>query len=286
MNTYFNYFLSLFVFILSTNVCLGSRLLLQKEINNICIEEGIKVYKKINKNWRYPPRNEKKSIKSRYWKIIPVKRGEKNSPLPTFVLKAKTYPMNIGDTLEDLISKPALVECNLALEITKLLCLRKILGPNVFEQYCAGYYKMQEKKKWNVKLFFPGLSDNFLKTCTGESIPGSFAYQTNIRLYIIYKNGSDQGVNLLVVGKKKYIGFEENLFKKGPQSLSKIEEYLFHSFLKTDDVEKHPDEHAILCLSLRQKPEKFFVQRKEFQKSSSLYQVFDAKLIYRLMRQV
>ncbi|HUX79556.1 MAG TPA: hypothetical protein VMW10_07450, partial [Alphaproteobacteria bacterium] len=185
----------------------------QKKINDVVVSTATKVYEKINTNWHYVDPHSQMQTESTMWEPkwivgLSLIDGEKQETrIPTLILK--TSPDKLIEALEDLITKPASLECTIALTTAKIFCLREILGQDYFNRYTTAFYRLLETREdWDVEQFFHELPLQFLTNLEGKAIPGSITYVTNIPLYPYFKpHGNGRGSNLICTGLDHYLGF-------------------------------------------------------------------------------
>ena len=257
----------------------------QKKINEKVNETALKTYQKINSNWTYVKPNEEMSVDSPYWEAKWIMgesyEGKKQKTrIPTLVLK--TSPDKIEEALEDLINKPASLECTIALNTAKLFCIKEILnefGKNTFTGFSTIFYNLlDETEGWSIEQFFHELPEQFLTRVEGKEIPGSICYITNIPDYGYYKpNGNGRGSNVFCMKNNQYLGFS-SIYKKGPQSLETIVNQDRDLFLDTQDVERGQESHSILSKQLKETKGLFEeLRQKEQKKNCNFHIIFDAK---------
>jgi len=256
----------------------------QNEINGIVISTATKVYEDINKNWRYVAPEAQMHTDSKMWEpqwimgesIVEGKRQK--TKIPTLVLKAS--PEKLMEALEELIKKPASLECTIALTTAKIFSLREILGEKYFNLYAVSFYKLLETTEgWTAEQFFHELPLQFLKSKEGTAIPGSITYITNIPQYGEFKpTGNGRGSNVFSVAKNQYLGFSA-IYKTGPQSLEIIESQDLALFVKKEDVEKDNEKHEKISQMLTSNKDLFIQARRNAQKKVDFYQFFDLQEI-------
>lgn len=120
-----------------------TRLNTQQKINEQVTHTAKKVFQKINENWKYPPavdKDKKMSTKSPFWEPVWVEGKAQIggaeaviTNIPT--LRFKGDPSKLKEALEDLINKPAELECTIALRTVMIFSLYEILGPTFFVPY-------------------------------------------------------------------------------------------------------------------------------------------------------
>ncbi len=260
-------------------------------INVVVIATAKEVYQKINENWTYvaPGRQSAMSTASTMWNPkwingLSLVDGEKKETLiPTLVLKAS--PKKLTSALNDLIAKPASLECTIALTTVKIFCLSKILGKKRFERYATGFYKeLQRNPKYTVEDFFHELPLQFLTQIEDKAIPGSITYITNIPQYPLFKpNGNGKGSNVFCTGDDQYLGFSA-IYKPGPQPLETIEAQDLALFIKQEDVEKKEEQHKSLSQVFKTHSQLFTITRRKEQGKVEFYQFFDLKEIDKFCR--
>jgi hypothetical protein len=259
----------------------------QSDVNHIVVSTAEKVYKSINQHWTYAKagEGEKLSTTSAFWTKKNIKGKLNNNRLleeckniPTLILN--TTPDKIIEALEDLISKPASLECTIALTTTKIFCLKELLGREAFCRYASAFYKaIETSDTWKVEEFFHELPLQFIARGQGKAIPGSIVYITNIPLYSHFKPfGNGTGSNVFCTAEDGYIGFSA-IYKNGHQCLEKIESQDFNLFVQPNDVEKNHDQHAKICNTLNF--DSFVKIRRKAQEKEAIniYQIFDFKEI-------
>ena len=271
-------FIALSIFLLSFHTSVSAMELeiedknhiLQQKINTIVGSTAQQTYEKINTNWTYVAPNDEMSIDSKFWHATWIKGdgfllGEKQQiNLPTVILK--TTPENIFEALEDLINKPASLECTIALTTAKIFCMKKILGDDWFKLYATHFYQLLDSTEgWSTDQFFHELPLQFIAQVEGKPKPGSLTYITNLSCYGKYKpNGNGRGSNVFCVGDNQYIGFS-GMYSNGPQTLEVIEEQDLKLLCDTQDVERGHIAHTDICKSLIESKGLFQHLRREEQ---------------------
>lgn len=265
---------------------------LQKKINDKVCVRAQEVYEKINKNWTYVPSRGKMSTDSKFWEATWIRgeaiiSGEKQEVnLPTLILK--TSPDNITEALDDLINKPASLECTIALTTAKIFCMKDILEEmkkGGFKVYANSFHKaLSATEGWTTDQFFHELPLQFTTQVNGNTKPGSIGYISNVPFYEDFKpNGNGRGSNVFCVKDNECIGFCD-LYKKGPQSLEVIEKQDFELFCNTQDVERDHEEHGELCQMFRKEEGLFERFRREEQRINyNFHVIFDAQKFIELM---
>lgn len=257
----------------------------QERTDNIVCPTAKYVCKKINKdkNWTYPPAGKKIYIESPYWEAkwiistVMISGEIKKSKCPTLILK--TSPDQIIEAMDDLINKPALLECTIARNTAQIFCMKNIMGSLAFKKYATHFYKMLgETEGWSTDQFFHELPEQFLTKVNGKERPGSMAYITNLPCYGRFKpNGNGRGSNVFCVGDNKYVGFS-GIYKNGPQSLEVIEAQDFEFLCDTQDVERDHEEHSNICKPLIENKGLFeLFRREEQEKNCNFHWIFDAE---------
>lgn len=129
----------------------------QLEINEIVISTAKEVYGKINQNWKYLDNADQLSTTSTMWELTWINGHE-----PTLVLKSPIK--ELPNALDDLINKPASLECSIALKTTMISCLRKILKDDAFMVYATIVYEnLQSDPERKVENFFHDLAMDFVR---------------------------------------------------------------------------------------------------------------------------
>lgn len=182
-----------------------------------------------------------------------IEGRKEKTRVPTLVLK--TSPENLISALEDLIAKPAVVECTIALTTAKIFCLREILGEEHFNFYATCFYKLLARREdWTVEQFFHELPLQFLTTVVGKVIPGSITYITNIPVYPHFKpNGNARGENVFCTARNEYLGFST----MGPQPMDVLEDEALQAFITEEDVERDLSQFREITQIFNTDPEKF-----------------------------
>lgn len=273
-----------FIFILST-FTINAIHANQDDVNAIVCTSAEDTYQKINKNWQYVDANNTLSTESTFWEPKWINTNNNTNggvgSLPTLILK--TDPNNIVEALIDLISKPASLECTIALTTTKILALKEILGEDKFIDYAIKFYNILNHTSLSSITsdeFFHELPVQFITSFEGNPIPGSIAYLTNLDKYALIKpNGNSRGLNVLCINPNQYIAFD-HIFENGPQDDETIRQDQFESFCEESDVENNKEFHTKLCTMFNQNADMFFnlVQHQQ-NKNFNFYQLFDEKKI-------
>ncbi|MBA3814433.1 MAG: hypothetical protein H0X26_08130 [Alphaproteobacteria bacterium] len=258
----------------------------QQGINKKVCASASNTYQKINNNWNYVAPNDKMSIDSPFWEakwIVAetlVSGVKQRTSAPTLILK--TSPDTIVEALEDLINKPAALECTIALTTAKIFSMKEILdelGEDIFKGYTTHFYQMLRKTKgWTTDQFFHELPEQFLRTRGGKEIPGSICYITNLGCYRDFKpTGNAAGSNVFCTGENQYMGFS-GIYKNGPKSLEIIEKQDLELFCSLKDVQKNPEEHQAMCQKLKETEGLFeTLRRAEQAEYCNFHIIFDAK---------
>lgn len=263
----------------------------QKEINNIVATSAEETYKSINENWTYIPagKNQKPSTSSDYWqaKFIPqtvILNGEEAmANLPTLLFKGR--PEDFAANLDDLVSKPAVLECTTALTAVKIIALKDIMGDDVFLEYVSYFKEEMTKRNWPADHFFSELPELFLKDDRIEKAEtGHMTYISNLFYYSHFKrNGNSRGFNVVQVAQNSYLSFGD-FFKEGPATFETIRDHNRAEFCQTTDVEHNHAHHARICDVIKSSPDQFNRDYESSQKNNpTLY--FDAGYINEFMRE-
>jgi hypothetical protein len=139
----------------------------QEEANKTVVNEALRVYEIINKNWTYPAFKAPIHVESSYWKCEAiVGKAEVGREIKTAAMPSLTFQGKIGELekgLHDLINSPASVDCLIALGIVKIFCLKELLG-EFFEEYATNLYKHLENDNGENKTneFFYALPKPFI----------------------------------------------------------------------------------------------------------------------------
>lgn len=255
------------------------------DISAIVSQAALEVYHKINKNWTYLGRDGVLKVESPYWTAgwqhVTTTIGAQEQQTRCATLMLKCDPRDVTATLEDLINKPAEVECTVALTTAKIFILKKLLGEDKFKNYAVDFYnELIVREGWSTNDFFHELPLQFMKKIEGKEQPGSIAYITNLSDYTLFKpTGHFAGENLVCVGDNQYIGFGD-MYKEGQQSLEEIEAEGFRQFCRLDDVERPHQDHQLLSQWFGENPEEFKKWRREEQEANyNFHFVFDAEAI-------
>lgn len=264
----------------------GAKLLRpQSQINETVCSIAQDVYQTINRNWTYVQPQTTISVNSPFWEAKWLdgkgflEGQEKTARFATLVLKTK--PERIIEALDDLINKPAVVECTTAVTTAKIFCMKALLGEQRFKGYAKAFYFLLGKKEgWTTDQFFHELPLQFLQRMNGDAVPGSVAYITNLQSYRVIKpNGNSMGFNVICLNNDRYISFGR-IFKDGPQPLEAIEQYDLERFCDHKDVEQEHEEHIRICQNLKKKPTLFskarYIDQKEY---FDFYWIFDAQKV-------
>ncbi|MBS0186297.1 MAG: hypothetical protein JSS34_08220 [Proteobacteria bacterium] len=246
----------------------------QAEAKDIVISTTEKVYAQINRNWHYVPAglNQMKT-ESAFWE--PKWVNIEGISAPTLILQ--TSPETLMDALQDLIKKPALLECTIALTTVKIFCLRELFGPDQFNHYATEFFKiLQDDLTFKTEDFFHELPNQFLTRVQGESaIPGSITYITNLPNYASFKpQGNARGSNVVCTAPSQYLGFSA-IYRTGPQSIVVIESQDLDLYCDPTDVERNHEEHARLSKIFKRTPSLFVESRRKAQQEIDFYQFFD-----------
>ncbi|MBX9786755.1 MAG: hypothetical protein K2Y08_05395 [Alphaproteobacteria bacterium] len=263
----------------------------QSDINNVVSSTTKRVYAKINANWTYVPpgKGMKMSAESTMWDplwidgLTFVDGMKQEARVPTLVLKAS--PVNLIGALEDLIAKPASVECKIALTTAKIFCLREILGEEHFNLYTTCFYKLlATREDWTVEQFFHELPLQFLTTVKGKAIPGSITYITNILMYDVFKpHGNAQGENVFCTDQNEYLGFGTT-YGMGPQPIETLEAEALRTFCTEEDLEGDINQFKRVTQKFDASPETFFQMRRITQDKIDSYQFFNLEEINNFMK--
>jgi hypothetical protein len=262
----------------------------QSDINTIVSSTAKRVYAKINANWTYVPPGQgmKMSTESTMWDSLWIDGlsfvdGKKEQTrVPTLVLKAS--PENLIGALEDLIAKPAIVECTIALTTAKIFCLREILREEHFNLYATCFYKLlATREDWTVEQFFHELPLQFLTTAEGKSIPGSITYITNIPMYDVFKpHGNAKGENVFCTGLGEYLGLGTT-YGMGPQPIDILEAEALRTFCTEEDLEGDLGQFRKITQKFDASPETFFQMRRIAQDKFDFHQFFNLEEINNFM---
>lgn len=241
------------------------------------------VYQKINKNWTYVPPHTEMNVASAFWEPKWLDGtglvGGKEVKVRGASLILKTSPENIIEALDDLINKPATVECTIALDTVKIFCMKALLGKKVLQQYAISLYDLLSRTEgYSTAQFFHELPFQFITQLNGPPIPGSIAYITNVPAYADVKpNGNSRGFNAICVSKNQYISFGK-IFKNGAQPLEEIEKYDLEKFCAPEGVEQFREEHQRISQLIRENKGLFEeMRRKEQEEHYNFYWIFDAQ---------
>ncbi len=258
----------------------------QLAVNEIVAAMSQKVYAKINENWQYPKPHRRLYTDSYHWDVRNVQRrtfidgGLDNVSVSTMVLMGSEDKLD--EALIDLISRPATLECGIALVTVKLCCLRALLGREHFKSYARAFNAViQNHQHLGPDDFFHEFGMQFLKRGLGVTTPGSLCYIANIPHYSQIKpHGNGTGSNLICTSINTYIGFSD-IYKSGPQPLDVIQEQDFHLFLQTDDVERYGDGHRQLSECFRLFPQTFVHMHLNAQEPYNFHMIFDLTTLER-----
>ncbi len=263
----------------------------QQEINDIVTSTAKRVYRQINKNWTYAAPGQKMKTGSEFWVPAQTEDCIRTSAggtqlVSVHTLLLKTDPYKLIEALEDLIQKPAALECTIALTTVEIFCLRELLGPR-FNAYAVELYTItQTHSTWRPDQFFHELPRQFLTFVKEKAIPGSITYIANIPAYTLFKpKGNARGDNVFCTGEGQYLGFDE-MYAMGPRCLTDIVDRDLESFIRTDDLEqllniessratKYYEAHSQLCQKYRQTPGLFACEHRKAQSKIISYQFFD-----------
>lgn len=256
----------------------------QKAINMCVASTATKAYGLMNTNWSYAAPGEKLTTTSPYWEATYIKgRSLQNgvqieSSIPTLILKTK--PDNLMEALDNLVTKPASLECTIALSTAKILALREILGKKYFHNFASSFYNLLKRTpNASVEEFFHELPLQFIKTIPGKAIPGSIGYITNIPHYSTFKPGGNaRGDNLFCVNDDAYQCFYPSE-KGGLDSLAELEAHYFEEFAKPEDVECEHAKHAKIAELFKTTPDLFHNTRRKAQENLNFHQIFDKEEI-------
>ncbi|MBY0293098.1 MAG: hypothetical protein K2W92_07425 [Alphaproteobacteria bacterium] len=223
----------------------------QENINNIIKRTAIETYSKINENWEYPSLNNNYVIKteSSMWTLEIDKEGIEVPCLNTDI-------KDIIPALDELINRPATLECSVALKVVQINSIRNILGDINFIYYATDIFnrmkKMKEKDKDFNYTFFMELPSMFYDRCGSLGI-GSFCYIKNMKEYPHFKpKGTARGYNMICVGQDQFISFSE-MCKTGPKNKGEFITELHNSFLEeTDVLENRLDQFREFCLNKKE----------------------------------
>lgn len=293
------------------STCQVPQTLDQDKINAIVSPTAERVFGSINKNWTYVEAGQGKRMHTESSKWTPLRTkgfgnvgGKKEviftqvptllfTPLGSQSLKdealtddAFTEAVTFNaeefiEALEDLIAKPAALECTIALMVVKIFCLKELLGPEQFKRYTSAFYMQMLKSGWKKEEFLCELPRQFLTEAKGEesSPPGSFTYITNLFKYGHFKpSGNMRGSNVVCISQDRYIGFS-SIYREGPQPLAAIEAQDFAGFMKQDDVEKDHERHSKTRKMFEENPGRFVTLRRHEQRKINFYLFFDLELI-------
>ena len=104
----------------------------QSHVNAVVDLTAEDTLSKINNIWSYADFKEEQTTTSKFWKTKKIRikanvLGKSEERLFT-TLVLTTSPAEIIDALEDLITKPAALECTIALTTVKLFCMKNVMG--------------------------------------------------------------------------------------------------------------------------------------------------------------
>jgi hypothetical protein len=160
---------------------------------------------------------------------------------------------DIIPALDELINRPATLECAVALKVVQILSIRNIMGDINFIYYATDIFnrmqKMKERNKNFNHTFFMELPSMFYDRAGSLGI-GSFCYIKNMKEYPNFKpKGTARGYNMVCLGQDQFISFSE-ICKTGPKNKEEFINELHNSFLEEKDVlENKLDLFREFCLN-------------------------------------
>lgn len=257
----------------------------QKTVDYIVAETAKQVYKKINSNWTYPEHFGGFSTESDYFDTVKIKVGNYKIGMLKRTKKEGTYK----EAIQDLINKPAKLECLTASAVATIASYISILGEVNFEKVVK-YYDAKIAPKFNVspdEKFFT-LRRLFIQTkdLSKECPKGHIWGFSNVHNYFDFKpNGYSSNHNVICVGKDKYYGFSPEFFKNGPRSEKKISLMLREKFVSDKGVlQNRKKEHARLARRYKKNYKAFRSSCLKAQRKKTQY--INTQIIDNVMRSV
>lgn len=153
----------------------------------------------------------------------------------------------LTDTLEDLMTQPAIIECSMAQNVVTAVC-----GGKMVNDYCAELEVKEKAPVLGTNHAEYDILSPFVCSCdpfslTGNAALGSFGYISNVDNYFdFHPHGLAAGFNVACVGRNEeglplFIGFdpEQKLFSK-PRTFAEVQSYLYEQFLQPLDTRYSP----------------------------------------------
>ena len=149
--------------------------------------------------------------------------------------------ISLGDAFEDLLNKPAVIECTMTQAVVIAMCANKILDPHLARLDSVGKKPVLSapmgENEVNIFSLFTKKSTPF--SLEGNAPLGSFGYITNIDHYHSFQpHGLAAGFNVACVGRNNqglplFMGFDpdKELFDL-PRTFAEVQRFLYQETLK------------------------------------------------------
>lgn len=193
-------------------------------------ETATRVYAQMNERWAYPTDEAPCGSDSPFW--ITPEGCYLLCPNEIYMAQhASGASFDFCAAYDSLLALPARVECRIAAQMAKTMCVREILGDALFNTLARQIWndatRLEERATFFAELshtfWFPGE----YRECR---LVGRGFYVANLADYKSrYPYGSYQGHNLMGVGHNKMVGFGE-IFKDGPVTRTKVLEDLHGAY--------------------------------------------------------
>ena len=189
-----------------------------------------RVYGQMNERWTYPTQDAPFGSESAFWK--PVEGTYRLCLDASYMAKRSNgAPYDFCAAFDSLLALPARLECRITYQMAKIMCVRGILGDDLFNTLARQIWEDVINLE-RPCTFIKNLSKTFWRQgiYLESRLVGRGFYVTNLS---DYKNrhptGAYQGHNLMGVGYDQMVGFGE-IFKDGPVTRAKVLEDLYTAY--------------------------------------------------------
>lgn len=190
------------------------------------VEAAQRAYTRINQHWSYPDalNAEKGATTSAYWTL----QDELFLLVPNetyFAEITQNGPIDFCAAFDSLLDSPARLECRLAMQVSKIMCARALLGEDSFNELARSIWEALHAQK-EEPFFLEAFCEKFWMQApaprTSAQLVGRSLYIANVSDYITrFPRGSFRGHNLICVGHDRFMGFGD-IFKNGAVTIEDV----------------------------------------------------------------